>query len=809
MKLSFEETTRGNGKIYIHVNAEDVPESCLMVTSSLTADGSELPTKLISDTGLCGYVLVLPVVDVDQVAKVTVVSPSGKTLNTISKTIHPFLAKINSRINTAIKNPLIRYIRNCDDRVRPQMVGVWIDIIIPDVDGTSLVHGTASASSFSRDDLDCSITIKILGPNGHDVGIGNWICMGDSIAESHDFPGVYTRNVNYSIRIPCEINSLMVCVSLDSQAIADGFDNFLPDVVFDMRQGWERRVQPAPACPTYEKWYLEHHRVSSQDCTFQRARAFENEPMFSLIVPLYKTPLDYFRDMTDSVLNQTYGKLELLLVNASPEDEELSQEVETYLSKDHRIKQIVLEKNLGITENTNAGILAAKGDYLCFLDHDDIIEPDLLFEYVKGINKYPTTDLLYCDEDKLRDGHYCEPFFKPDWNPDLLLGENYVCHLLTVRKSIVDGLDLPTSEYDGAQDHHMTFRVSEKSRNVFHARRVLYHWRVHKGSTAASIDTKPYALDAGVRAVQSHLDRMGFRGEASRNEMAPNTYKVKYQLENHPLVSIIIPTKDMVPVLSRCLDSICDKSTYDNYEIILVENNSTEDETYSYYKTIQKKYPRVRVEYYVGDGKFNYSKVINFGASKSKGDYLLLLNNDVQVISPNWMETLLGSCSRKGVGAAGARLLYPDGTIQHAGVVFESIMGPVHISQMLPKRSLDQYGSISLAQDYSALTGACLLTKRDTFYSVGGIDETLEVDFSDIDYCLKLRQKKLLVVYEPSAELYHYESVSRGHYETGEKALQFCQERGTMMSRWAQYYVNGDPYSNVNFSSPQYHHLGV
>ncbi|MDD3485995.1 MAG: glycosyltransferase family 2 protein, partial [Atopobiaceae bacterium] len=549
--------------------------------------------------------------------------------------------------------------------------------------------------------------------------------------------------------------------------------------------------------PDYNDWFIHNHRSNPRSISLQRTVSFDIQPTFSIVVPLYHTPLTFLDEMIQSVLSQTYSRFELILVNSTTEDLDLTLAVDKYAKSDKRIKVISLNTNLGITENTNAGIRSATGDFIAFLDHDDILEPDILYQYVVGINEYPTTDLLYCDEDKVQDGVYSAPNLKPDFDWDRLYSFNYVCHMLTVRSSVLNTLELPGSEFDGAQDYHMTLRVAEKARNIFHARKVLYHWRIHDGSVASNADAKSWTSDAGTLAIQTHFDRIGVHAHVTARDISPNTYKVNYELFDKPLISIVIPNKDASAYLKRCLDSILHGTSYDNLEIIVVENNSSEPETFEYYDQVVKDDPRVKVLRY--QGEFNYSAINNWAVDQSTGEYVILLNNDIKVISPDWIEQMLGHFLEKRVGIVGAKLLFPDNTVQHAGVRMRPA-GPNHIFLRYPS-DMPGYLSYNLVcRQCSAVTGACLMVSREAFDDVGGLDVGFRVAFNDVDFCLRVGATGRSVVWEPDALLYHYESVSRGLDDLDNtKLLRLKKESGTLQSRWPEGFTGEDPFSSVSF----------
>jgi len=550
----------------------------------------------------------------------------------------------------------------------------------------------------------------------------------------------------------------------------------------------------------YQKWIV-RHLPGSKELEKQRRTKFEYQPKISIVVPLYKTPEKYLRQLVDTVKAQTYPNWELCLSDGSGADSPIRKLLEFLASSDERIKVIFHEKPLQISENTNAGIEAATGDYIAFADHDDELTPHALFQCVKALNENRDIRILYSDEDKMSmDGHkFFQPHFKPDYNPDLLCTVNYICHLFVVDREIISQVGMLRKEFDGAQDYDFIFRCVEtvKPEQIYHIPRILYHWRCHEDSTAENPESKTYAFEAGKRAIEEHYKRTGINAEVLQGEFL-GLYRTRFIRDHDPLISIIIPNKDHIADLKRCMDSIDKKSTYQNYEYIIVENNSTEEETFQYYKKLEAENPKAHVVYW--DREFNYSAINNYGASFAKGEYFLLLNNDTEIINPNCLEELLGYCMRSDVGAVGARLYYEDDTIQHAGVVigFGGIAG--HCFVLQPRGTTGYCHRIICAQDYSAVTAACMMVKRSAFEKVGGLSEELQVAFNDIDFCMKLRQAGYLIVYNPYAELYHYESKSRGLEDTPEKVARFNREISVFEKRWPDILRNGDPYYNPNLT---------
>lgn len=533
----------------------------------------------------------------------------------------------------------------------------------------------------------------------------------------------------------------------------------------------------------------------------QRAEKLDYEPCISIIVPTYKTPEKFLKEMIDSVRNQSYENWELCIGDGSVTEDTVKNVVESYQKKDKRIKMLCLSENLGIAGNTNAALSIATGDYIALLDHDDILAPDALYEVVKWMNEHykDETDVIYTDEDKvsfdLKD--YFEPHFKSDYNLDLIRSNNYICHLFVAGKSIVDQVGGFRKEYDGSQDYDFILRCIEQSKHVEHVPKVLYHWRCHPGSTAANQESKMYCYEAGKRAIEDHLKRMGEDDCQVVMTEHLGFYHVIYPIREQKKVSIIIPNKDQKEILERCIESIIQKTDYKNYEIIIVENNSTTNEIFEYYKTIEQ---RENIRVVIWKDKFNYSAINNFGVRYANGEYLLFLNNDIEVIRENWLSEMLANVQRKEVGIVGAKLLYPDNMVQHAGVIIG--MGGI-AGHPLSRHPADDCGYFArgiIQQNLNAVTAACMLTKKKVYEKVNGFEEKLAVAFNDIDLCLKVRKAGYLIVYDPEALLYHHESISRGKEDTLEKRNRFEGEVDYMAKKWKDVLEKGDEYYNPNLS---------
>ena len=553
---------------------------------------------------------------------------------------------------------------------------------------------------------------------------------------------------------------------------------------------------------------------------------FPHMVKFSILVPLYNTPKEFLTAMLDSVVAQTYKNWELCLADGSDIGGSIGSDIggsigsggnhsyvgeicREYQKADReknggqgRIIYQKLEMNEGISGNTNRCLALATGEYIGLFDHDDILHPSVLYEYAKAINEQGA-DYIYCDETTFKNNDINKMLtmhFKPDYAVDNLRANNYICHFSVFHRHLLDGSELFRTKYDGSQDHDMILRLTDKAKKVVHVPKLMYYWRSHAGSVASGIQAKTYAVDAAKGAVADHLRKHGYTHFKITSTRAFETiFKISYQIIGNPKISIVIANKDHEPDLRRCISSIMEKSTYDNYEIIIVENNSETPEIKKYYEEL-KEDERIKIVTY--EGSFNYSAVNNLGVKAAEGEYILLLNNDTQVITVNWMEELLMYAQREDVGAVGAKLYYGDKTIQHAGVVLGlgAHRTAGHSHYMQHRENLGYMGRLCYAQNVSAVTGACLLVSKELFEKAGGLDESFAISLNDVDFCIKLREMGYLNVFTPFAELYHYESVSRGLDDQGEKAARYNEESARFREKWKEVLEKGDPYYNPNFS---------
>ena len=536
----------------------------------------------------------------------------------------------------------------------------------------------------------------------------------------------------------------------------------------------------------------------------QRRHRFSKDIKFSIISPLYNTPEKYLREMIESVLAQTYPGWELCMADGSDDDHSYVQRIcLEYREKDQRVRYRKLETNRGLAGNYNACIEMTEGQYISILDHDDILHPAALHDVMIPICN-EDADFIYTDEmtfnsPDIRDISLIH--FKPDYAPDNLRANNYICHFTSFSRELVDRCGAFRTGFDGSQDHELFLRLTDEAKHIVHIAKPLYYWRAHDGSTSKSAESKSYAGEAGIRAVKSSLESKGINARVEIIQELPTKYRVSYETGSpEPKISIVIPNCEHADDLRACIESIEDKTTYSNYEIIIAENNSRDPDTFRYYEEVKNRYSNVSAVVCPVTG-FNWAAINNYAIREAaSGEYILFLNNDMEVITPEWMQELMMHAHRPEVGAAGAKLYFPDDTIQHAGVILGLRGVAEHVFRHVKRGETGYMDRLSYAQDLSAVTGACMLMRRSVFEEAGGIDENLAVGYNDMDLCMEVRKRGYLVVWTPCAKLYHYESKSRAFDATAEDRARTKYEREYFLSKWEKEIEKGDPYYNPNLS---------
>ena len=543
----------------------------------------------------------------------------------------------------------------------------------------------------------------------------------------------------------------------------------------------------------YLKW-IKNNEPNEEEIGIQKNTNFEYEPVISVIVPMYKTPECYFRELIKSLKEQTYKNWELCLADGSEKKENFIDDI---IKNDDRIKYKFLGVNKGISGNSNEAIKMATGDYYALLDHDDIIPVFSLYEIVKKINEDKEAEFFYTDEDKILDKKNIRigPHFKPDFAPDTLRSYNYICHFSIFKKSLMEKLKGFDSKFDGSQDYDLILRATETANRIVHIPKILYHWRINENSVASSASAKPYAYVAAKKAILASLKRQNIEAVVEDSKIL-GLYRVRYSVKNKPLISIIILNREHKNDLKKCIKSILN-STYDNYEILILENNSKSKKIFKYYEKL-KNNSKIKIIYCPNE-KFNYSKLNNFAVKKARGEYLIFLNNDIKIITNDWMENLLGCAMRKDVGVVGGKLLYSDNTIQHAGIVinFTGVAG--HVNAHMKRNDVGYMGRLMIQQNFTAITGALMMINKKTFNTIGGFDEKLPLAYNDVDLCLKLRNIGKVNVYDPYIVAYHYESKTRGYDDTEKKRKRLENEAKYLMNKWPTFFEKEDIYFNINF----------
>lgn len=777
---------RGDGVAFL-----EVADLCAHKGATLcSAEGNKLPCACL-DTGTDRGVFVFPLV---RTRGYMFTFKQGNAQQFISSA---WLA-LRSKLTYAVERSYAASLRDCDRSEHASCISVRFTQVVED--GQIVVVRAAVDIPHSAKP-DAQLALQVVDATGFPIERELFIL--EDCAHALSDNGFALRRVSIALRLPIDDHGVGVVASVDDGYTQCAGCMLLDDTYAALRFGFLDATKDAAHDPAYQNWWL-HHKICDELYDEQKNHSFTASPYFSIIVPLFCTPLAFFEYMYASVCAQSYERWQLVLVNASPPDSKLTRRLKNLTDK--RVV-LIQTKNEGIAHNTNVGILAAAGDYLCFLDHDDALARDALFAYAQEIESHPTCDLIYCDEDRFTGRMEVRtPFFKPDYSPELLRAHNYITHFLCVSKTAQERIGLMDARFDGAQDYDFILRISECARCISHIPRVLYHWRIHAGSTSAHPQSKSYASEAGRAALQAHCDRIGMQAYVHQTSY-PFAYQVIHRRGDFGGVDIVIPTKDNAAFLRRCVTSLLTRCTYQNYRITLVENNSCDPATFACYDELLLQDKRIRLVRW--NDEFNYSRIINFGAQQATKPYLLFLNNDTEVITPDFLETMLGYASDKGVGVVGAKLLFADQTIQHAGVGVGLFDGAAHLFTSLPGSAGGYFERACLPQNLSAVTGAVQLVRKEVFDQVGGYTEDFAIGYNDVDFCLKVRHAGYRIVYTPYAQLTHYEFASRGRDVYGQRMERVKQETALLQRRWPRYFKQGDPYLNPNLSrTSQYCALG-
>lgn len=768
--------------------------------AKLIAGGEELPAKirpLQEETSFSSYcVLDHPYLEAND-AEVLIwdaENPEDK----VKLKVNFGSAKWESRINRRLKKDIFTQLSQGENNLLPGCFNSYVQRYFQGVGGSAVWRVVVewqvdAAGSPASGDVPPSLkcfassgkiveTSAVLLEEQRGVAVNSWLTVDRLV---------------YSLSLDDSCRAFTIKVSADSDKVADGFCCMDPGLAGSMQNEYWTLTKDACGDDEAYRFWLSRQRPSETDLFLQSNVKVPGSPLFSIVVPCYESDEGFLREMVASVARQSYRNWELLLLDASPEQGTVRRVSAEFV--DERVRYCELAGNGGIVVNTNEGVKLAKGTHVAFLDHDDTLEPDALYCYAQAISK-SSARVLYCDEDSFHLGEdYGQPSFKSDFNRDLFYCHNCITHFLVIEKVLLEDIGMCDEKVSGAQDYDLVLRALAAGVEPYHVPRVLYHWRIHDGSSNdGNVDSKPYAVEAGRLALQNHFEVRGIKGKVEALEDDPFAYRMRYMLPSPlPLVSVVIPTRDNSEMLKTCVESLF-SCTYRNIEVVLVENGSKDPCTEQVYAALQDEHPgQVKVVRWK-DG-FNYSALINFGVKAAKGEYLLLLNNDTEVISRDFIEEMMGYLQRPEVGVVGAKLFFKDGLVQHAGMLVGPYDALVHVHQYFPE---DRAGYLARAKrpgNFSAVTGACQMVRKAVFDEVGGYCEDFAVGFNDADFCLRVRDAGYCVTFTPYVKLYHYEFVSRGR-EAGnhEKELRWKREQALFMERWPEYFVEGDPFSNPN-----------
>lgn len=778
MRVVSQRRCRGSRKLYLYLVLSDGDFSEMSCRSRVVTSKEDLPVSLhIVDRAKSEISLVVVLFDTSVPQDLALSDASGESL---ALRVSPALFSIASKINGRIRADLCGLMRSADSSWRLGVPQVSCESAVFGFDRVTL-KGSVRLFSVCRE-----VEVRVFDRGGTRVDSSDAV----GIPVVTDGEGGLA---SYSVTVPNRIQTL--CVSFWDRDTNHVLASFVLQK-WRFKQLFEESLQRVNAFDQsgYEEW-LFCHKISLTEAERQRSVRFDYQPLFSIIVPLYKTPLRFFKEMADSVLAQTYGNWELILVNSTPEDVPLGKAVEEYAARDSRVRCVTLDKNYGITENTNRGIAHAKGDYLCFFDHDDILEPDILFEYAKALNERGDISLLYCDEDKLfPDGHFGNPTFKPDFSLDMVRDNNYVCHLLTVSRAKYLGIEPSGADLDGAQDHAMVLKISEQGGTVHHAPKVLYHWRMSEASTAANPDSKPYATEAGIRAVQQHLDRLGIKATVSCSHGRAFRYLVSYDVPDSTLVSIVCPLRASY---ANSFSDVLSKIEDVDFEAILVVSDK---EYAKVEKSIQVNAPRVRCKIISITDVYSISKWNNVGARAASGDVLVFCHDDIVPKDNGWARVLAGHALRPEVGAVGTMTLQPDDSILQAGLTYSN-GAMINLSAGVQLWDPGYIWLPHTTRNVAAVDGACLATRSEDFALLGGFDEAFIRGEYGTDYCFRMSDLGKLIVYTPEAAVCQQYSREKELGSSQEDRAISVADSGRLSIKWASKMVLDDPFFNPNFSN--------
>lgn len=752
MSIAITSVRRLREGLIAEVRLSEDATDCTLVARAATTDGTELPVRAVHGGEEGEWSCTLSALTITQVLNLSAVSWEGTTVEERTLKLNPLATRMPLPMDV-LRRPRHAGPQTLDTRKAMDEWHVTVDRLMAIQDGMDICHGHATVVGAGRQAVEGCVNVSVLDARGHDLTAGSWVCLSDEIHPQGTYQGFFERRVEFSVKVPSATTTLVVWMRpTEGSEVPGGFASLGPRQTQVLREIWRRQATDAHDDQVYETWFTEKHAVTPAELSMQQDASFDRGPDFSLVAALHDVAPDALREMVESVLAQSYGHLELVLVNSAPDNKHLASAVRGLELADARVKSVPLAADFGLAAALSEGIDAATGDYVCLLGEGDLLALDALWQLASAIDRNPEADLLYTDEDRIEHGHHVRPHFKPDWDPDLLLGNNYLGGLTVVRKALLEDMETMQPELDGAQNYRVALYASARARKVVHVPRVLYHARKATRKAAGAANMAP-----ALAALRQHLEELDGTATARCSARVPQGLEVSFGLpepDEQPMVSVIIVNRDNVASLERCLTSIREHTTYGNYEVVIVEQGSVEPETFEFYRRAEEEDERVRTIFYQGDAGAEQARLINFGVSRAKGDYLLLLSPRTEATDAGWMGRLVSLCMREDTGAAGARLVRTDGTISLSGVALAP-SGPVAMGRYLPSTDSSS-PSVSLLHTVTMAPGACLMVDAAAFRKVGGMAVEFATRFGTEDLCLRLWARGYRVVLDPQVTLTHY-----------------------------------------------------
>ena len=793
MTMDISATRRVEDGLYVQVRLGDGAEDCLLTASATVGDGVAVPVRVLHGDHDGEWLLALANLSVMQTVSLSALSWDGTVIEERTQRFSPITARFSSPMDVLRRRGASEPLRVPSSRDALGEWDIWVDRLVATREGLDVCHGHATLIGTGEQSVAGAISIQILDARGREVSSGDWICLSDTTRQLDAHPGFYARRIEFSLTVPSSTTMLVVWVRPEGESdLPTGFSCLGPRVTGIIRELWRTTTLSAEEDDGYDVWFASKHAVAQADLSMQQDDSFEARTSFSVVTVLHDASPEALRETVESVLEQSYGRLELVLVNSAPGNARLASAIRELELADARVHSVPLGADFGIAAATSEGIDAATGDFVCLLGENDLLAPDALWCLADEIGTHPDTDMLYTDEDCIERGRHVRPHFKPDWDPDLIMGGNYVGSLLAVRTDLLRDMETMNRELDGAQSYHLALVASRGARRIAHVPRVLYHARDDAGKAGGTA-----ALAAGLAALRTHVEALDLRASVRASARVQQGFEVVYEGSGEaPLVSVIVVNCDDVSSLDRCLSAVREHTSYENYEVIVVEHDSTKAETFEYYDQTEKSDSHMKTVFYQGEGSDNLSRLINFGVSRAKGEILVLLSPDVEVRDAGWMERLASLCMREGTGAAGVRLVRTDETIVHSGGYLSS-HGPVVLDRYRSAADCVRLES-GLLHAVTLASGACLAIDAAVYHEVGGMREEYPGRYGDADLCLRIAHQGYRVVLDPQVSaISHLPFLDD---DAGRRTAADLQAMGRLWENWPYGASSVDPTVGPNVS---------